>query len=65
MSGTYGSGSSKLNGPTDIYIDKNNVTYVLDAGNTRVQRVFSNSTVGTTVIKTSEGSALNQTSSSK
>ncbi len=58
--GTSGSSSSKLNSPTDVYIDNNSNIYVLDANNYRVQRFPSNSTIATTVINGSSGTGLNQ-----
>ncbi|UJR12554.1 hypothetical protein I4U23_016730 [Adineta vaga] len=58
--GISGFDSSSLNGPFDIYIDKNTSIYVLDSGNYRVQYLLSNSTIVTTVINGSYGTALNQ-----
>ncbi len=63
--GTSGSSSSKLNYPTDVYIDNNSNIYVLDASNYRVQRFPLNSTIGTTVINGSYGTGLNQFAWSK
>ncbi|CAF4260933.1 unnamed protein product, partial [Adineta steineri] len=42
--------STSLLHPYDIFIDKNNMLYVLDSLNYRVQRFQSSSTIGTTVI---------------
>ena len=62
ISGVSGSNSTALNRPFDVYIDNNNTIYVLDSGNYRVQLIFPNSTMGTTVI---EGAALSQSSDSR
>jgi len=63
--GKSGSSSSKLDFPTDVYIDNNSNIYVLDAYNYRVQYFLSNSTIGTTVINGSYGTGLNQFGFSK
>ncbi|CAF1049576.1 unnamed protein product [Adineta steineri] len=55
-----GDDASLLRRPTDVYIDNNNSIYVLDSGNYRVQRISFNSTVGTTIINSSNGSDVNQ-----
>jgi hypothetical protein len=54
-----------LRGPTDVYIDNNSTIYILDAGNYRVQCIFFNSTIGTTIINSSNGTEPNQFASSK
>ncbi|CAF1510736.1 unnamed protein product [Adineta ricciae] len=42
--------STYLNAPRDIYVDKNNILYVLDTGSGRIQRLGSNLTLETTFI---------------
>ena len=60
-----GSNPSMLNLPCDLYVTNDSTIYVLDSGNYRVQRFFSNLTEGTTVINGSAGAELNQFRSSK
>ena len=60
QSGNSGTTSAQLNKPTDVYIDRDNIMYVLDTGNYRLQRVFPNSTIVTTVVNSTNGTGLNQ-----
>ena len=63
--GSDGVSSILLSQPADVFVNKNNILYVLDSGNYRVQRFDLNSTIGITVINSSYGSMLNQFYSSK
>ncbi len=63
--GLYGSTSTTLNFPYDVFVDNNNIVYVLDSLNYRVQRFLPNSIIGTTVVSGSSGSMLNQFSSNR
>lgn len=62
--GWYGSGSASLRYPYDVFVYNNSTIYVLDSLNYRVQRFTLNSTIGTTVVSSSAGTALNQVFSS-
>ncbi len=62
--GLYDDTSTYLNSPYDVFVYNSSTLYVLDSDNYRVQLFLSNSMVGTTVISSSSGSALNQFSSS-
>ncbi|CAF1246558.1 unnamed protein product [Adineta ricciae] len=55
-----GSSSSALNNPCAVNVDNRSNMYVLDSGNYRVQRFLLNSTIGTTIINSSFGTALDQ-----
>ena len=63
--GTSGSNSSRLNVPTDVYITDDNMIYVLDALNRRVQLFLPNSTTGTTVVNRTFRIGVNQYTYSK
>jgi hypothetical protein len=60
-----GSNASAVKKPTDVKIVNGSIAYVLDAGNYRVQRRVSNSTLWTTVLNSTNGRQLNQFASSK
>lgn len=60
-----GSTASTLRSPTDLAVLNNSVVYILDAGNYRVQRVFANSTLATSIVNSSNGMSLNQFASSE
>lgn len=65
MYGLSGSNPMLLNKPNDVFIDNNNTIYILDTGNNRIQRIQSDSTQVTTVLRSDGGNALNQSVSSK
>lgn len=54
--------NSNLYQPRDLYIDQNNVVYVLDTGYGRVQRVWPNSTVERTFVNAMAGPVFNRSS---
>jgi len=65
VAGTYQSGgpsSIQLNGPQDVYVDRNGNLYVTEINNHRVQKFIGGSLTGTTIagITGSAGPALNQ-----
>lgn len=60
--GVFGSSSSQLDYPQDIYIDRNQNAYVSDNTNCRIQKFFNGSTDGITIagLNSTCGNALNQ-----
>ncbi|CAF4902345.1 unnamed protein product, partial [Rotaria sp. Silwood1] len=57
-SGTAGSFSYLLNSPTGVMVDQYGSIYVLDSGNTRIQKWTSGATFGTTVLTTTLSNPL-------
>ncbi|CAF5161613.1 unnamed protein product, partial [Rotaria sp. Silwood1] len=57
-SGTAGSFSYLLNSPTGVMVDQYGSIYILDSGNTRIQKWTSGATFGTTVLTTTLSNPL-------
>lgn len=53
QSGVAGAYSYQLNSPAWISVDVDNNMYVLDAGNSRIQRWWAGSTYGVTIVSSS------------
>lgn len=53
QSGVAGANSYQLNSPTWINLDSDNSMYILDVGNNRIQRWFSDATYGVTIVASS------------
>ncbi|CAF4381610.1 unnamed protein product [Rotaria socialis] len=51
--GATGRNATMFSNPYDVFIDQNNMIYVADYGNYRIQKFNSSSAIGTTVASTS------------
>ncbi|CAF1340167.1 unnamed protein product [Adineta steineri] len=58
-----GSGVNQMNGPRNMVVDSNGNLYIVDGGNSRIQRWMQNANSSTTIVGGTQGTASNQLSS--
>ena len=57
--GTAGSSTTALTTPSDVYVDQSGNIYVVDSGNSRIQKFPSGSTTASTIAGSSAGDSGN------